>query len=337
MSTLLAPEPTHDDLVLDTTLRPSSIEEYIGQEQVKKTLRIAIDAARVRTEALEHVLLYGGPGLGKTTLAMIVAKELRGNIRMTSGPAVERPGDLAAVLTNLQSGDILFIDECHRLPKTVEELLYPAMEDRALDIMIGKGPAARTLRIDLPPFTLVAATTRLSLLSAPLRDRFGFHFHIDFYTPEELLKIINRSATIFGMQMEPSAAEAVAQRSRRTPRLANRLLKRVRDVAQVRNQTLITASVVEEAFTLLGVDALGLDGVDRKILETLIGKFRGGPVGVQALAAATNEEVETILEVYEPFLLQCGFLDRTPRGRIATSSAYQHLGIAIPVEQSSLI
>ncbi len=309
------------------SLRPRMLEEYIGQRDLRKNLSVYIEAARSRKEALDHVLLYGPPGLGKTTMANIIANELGVNFRITSGPAIERPGDLAALLTNLEAHDVLFIDEIHRLNRSVEEVLYPAMEDFALDIVMGKGPGARSYRLDLPPFTLVGATTRAGALAAPLRDRFGIIFRMQFYEPEELALIVKRAAGILGITIEDGGAAEIARRSRGTPRIANRLLKRVRDFAQVMGSGVITDAIAAESLSALHVDALGLDAVDREVLETIIYKFGGGPVGVDTIAASVSEERTTIEDVYEPYLMQLGFLSRTPRGRVATRAAYEHLGI----------
>lgn len=314
------------DWALDQSLRPTVWEEYIGQENIKQNLKILLQAAQERQHPPEHLLFYGPPGLGKTTLAYLIAKELTAQIKVTSGPAIERVGDLASILTNLSPGDILFIDEIHRLNKLIEEVLYPAMESGKLNIVIGKGPGARAIQLDLPPFTLIAATTRIALLSSPLRSRFsGGTFRLDFYSEEEIQEIIKRSAKILGVKIEPRAARTIAGRSRFTPRIANQFLKRARDLAQIKKKT-IDELIVKETLTLLGVDQIGLSAADRKILLTLIEKFSGGPVGLNTLAAATAEEEATIAEVHEPYLIQLGFLERTPRGRTATQKAYAHLG-----------
>ncbi|MFW6279368.1 MAG: Holliday junction branch migration DNA helicase RuvB [Bacillota bacterium] len=324
---IISPEKKENDEIFDQTLRPDKIENYIGQNKVKEKLNIFVQAAKNRDEALDHVLLYGPPGLGKTTLAHIIANELNVSLHTTSGPAIERPGDLASILTNLQKKDVLFIDEIHRLNKVVEEVLYPALEDYSLDIIIGKGPSARSVRLDLSPFTLVGATTRAGLISSPLRDRFGVINRLEFYSKEELTKIILRSAKILNIEIQDEGAREVAKRSRGTPRICNRLLKRVRDFAEVKADGVITTKVVEDALQLLEIDELGLDRIDHKLLNTIIKKFSGGPVGLNTMAAAISEETETIEEVYEPYLLQLGFINRTPRGRVATVAAYNHLDI----------
>ncbi len=311
-------------------LRPQSLDEFVGQHDIKENLSIFMDAAKKREEPIEHVLLYGNPGLGKTTLAHIIGNEMKAQVRITSGPALERVGDLAAILSNLGPGDILFIDEIHRMNKTIEEVLYPAMEDYALDLIVGKGPTARTLRLSLEKFTVIGATTRLSLLSSPLRDRFGATYHLNFYEDQDISKIISRSAGILNVGIENSAVDLLACRSRRTPRIANRLLKRARDYAEVRADGKVTHPVCTNALEMLSVDHQGLDQTDRFILETIINKFSGGPVGLTTIAAATQEEVQTIEDIHEPFLLQIGFLARTPRGRVATKHAYEHLRIKNP-------
>lgn len=324
---IMTAEMAVEDSKIETSLRPLSLSEYIGQEKAKEHLRIYIDAAKARGESLDHVLFYGPPGLGKTTLAGIIANEMGVNMKVTSGPAIEKPGEMAAILNNLQEGDVLFIDEIHRLNRQVEEVLYPAMEDFAIDIMIGKGAAARSIRLDLPHFTLVGATTRAGLLTAPLRDRFGVVHHLEFYTPEELQTIIVRSASVLGVEIDSKGAYAMARRSRGTPRLANRLLKRVRDFAQVKYDGVITEEVANFALDLLDVDKYGLEQLDRTILLTIIEKFSGGPVGLDTLAAAVGEDSGTLEDVYEPYLIKNGFLNRTPKGRVATDFAYRHLGI----------
>ena len=326
----VAPEVTENDRDNELSLRPHTLEEYIGQEQVKENLSVFMQAARLRGEPLDHVLLYGPPGLGKTTLSQIIAAEMGVNIRITSGPAIEKPGDLAALLTNLNENDILFIDEIHRLNRSVEEVLYPAMEDYALDIIIGKGPSARSIRIDLPRFTLVGATTRAGQLSAPLRDRFGVVFRLELYTPEELSQIVTRSAGILGIPCEAEGAMELARRSRGTPRIANRMLRRVRDFAEVRADGVITREVADEALRALEIDRLGLDPIDYRMLRAIIENYSGGPVGIDTLAATIGEESVTLWDVYEPYLMQLGFLTRTPRGRCVTRKAYEHLGLSVP-------
>ena len=324
---LTNPSQKDEDIGLDATLRPQTLNEYLGQEKIKESLRILLGAAQKRREPVEHILLCGAAGLGKTTLANIVAREMGVGLKTTSGPAIERVGDLGSILTNLADGDVLFIDEAHRLNKLIEEVLYPAMEDFKLDIVIGKGPSARTLQLDLPRFTLVAATTRPSLLSSPLRSRFGITFRLDFYQPEELEKIIARAAKILSIETHPEGVKKIARSARSTPRVANRLLKRVRDFAQVKGDGKITPELADQALAMLEIDELGLEPADRQILKFIIDKFDGGPVGLQALAAALSEEQDTIEDVYEPYLMQLGFITRTPRGRVATRPAYEHLRI----------
>ena len=327
---LLAATELFDDADIERSLRPQAMNDFPGQARVLQNLRIAIEAATKRGEALDHQLLYGPPGLGKTTLANIVANEMGVAIRTTSGPAIERPGDLAAILTNLKEHDILFIDEIHRLSRSVEEILYPAMEDFALDLVIGKGPGARSVRLAMPRFTLIGATTRYAMVSAPMRDRFGSVYRLEFYDPPTLSIIVKRSAQILGVPLPEDAAFEIARRSRGTPRIANRILRRVRDYAEVRGEGVITLESTRAALVLLDIDDLGLDETDRMVLRAIIEKFNGGPVGLETIAASISEESDTIMDVYEPFLLQCGFLQRTPRGRTATPAAYRHLGLAPP-------
>ncbi len=319
-----------EDFNLDRQLRPKYLDHFIGQDRIKDNLKIFVGAAQKRRETIEHVLLYGPPGIGKTTLASIIANMMNANIRITSGPAIERSGDLASLMTNLSDGDILFIDEIHRLNKVIEEVLYPAMEDYCLDLMVGKGPSAKSLRLDLPKFTIIGATTRVALLSSPLRDRFGVTYHLDFYEEKDIEKIITQSAQKLEAKIDAASAGEIAACARRTPRVANRLLKRVRDYAEMKNGGVINQKITRDALQALAIDRLGLDEVDRKILETIINKFQGGPVGIRTISAATSEEEDTIEDVYEPYLLQIGFLARTSQGRVATEHAYRHLGIKKP-------
>ncbi len=331
---VITSQKKEEDLPVENSLRPRTLDEYIGQERVKENLSVFISAAKQRSESLDHVLFHGFPGLGKTSLAAVISNELGVNLRSTSGPVIERPGDLAAILTNLEPGDVLFIDEIHRLNHVVEEILYPAMEDYKLDIIIGQGPSARTIKLDLPSFTLIGATTRAGLLSPPLRDRFGMSLRLEFYQPHELEMIILRSAKILGIVVEKDGAAEIARRSRGTPRIANRLLRRVRDYAQVRADGIISRQVADSALRMLDVDEKGFDGMDRKILSTIIEKYDGGPVGIETLAASVSEEKDTIEDVYEPYLIQEGFINKTPRGRLATRLAYEHLGIATTCSQN---
>ena len=334
---IVTPDYSPEDVDLELSLRPRAIDDYIGQEKVKENLKIYIEAAKNRNEALDHVLLYGPPGLGKTTLAGIIANEMGVNFRVTSGPAIEKPGDLAALLTNLNEGDVLFIDEIHRLSRAVEEVLYPAMEDNALDIIIGKGPSARSIRLDLPHFTLVGATTRAGQLSAPLRDRFGVVLRLELYSPEELGKIVTRSANILGIGIEDEGALEIASRSRGTPRIANRLLKRSRDFAEVVGNGTISSESANLALSRMEIDKLGLDNIDRLLLTSMVRNYNGGPVGLETIAATIGEEAVTIEDVYEPYLLQLGFISKTPRGRVVTPAGYNHLGIPMPGQQQMMM
>ncbi|KKQ20944.1 MAG: Holliday junction DNA helicase RuvB [Candidatus Staskawiczbacteria bacterium RIFCSPLOWO2_12_FULL_37_15] len=337
MSSVLDKKPEKEDEVIDSALRPKTWSDYIGQEKIKENIRIILTAAKQRSQSPDHLLFYGNSGLGKTTLAQLVALEMEKEIRISSGPAIERAGDLAAILTNLNEGDVLFLDEIHRINNTVEEYLYPAMEDYKLNLILGKGPMARIMELKLPKFTLIGATTRPALLSAPLRSRFGAIFQLNFYKPEDIEKIVERSARLLGIRIEPDAIKIIAERSRFTPRVANRLLKRARDFAEVGGNGIITKETSEHALNFLEVDKMGLEPGDRKILLALIEKFDGGPVGLQSLSAAAMEEEDTILDIYEPYLMQMGFIERTPRGRIASRLAYEHLGIKIKNSQSQLI
>lgn len=337
MSSILTKKPNKEDEVLDSALRPKNWSDYIGQDKIKENIRIIITAAKQRSQTPDHLLFYGNSGLGKTTLAHLIASEMGKEIRATSGPAIERAGDLAAILTNLSEGDVLFIDEVHRMNKTIEEYLYPAMEDYKLNLILGKGPMARTMELKLPKFTLIGATTRPALLSSPLRNRFGATFQLNFYEQKNIEKIIERSADILGIKIEPEAIKTIASRSRFTPRVANRLLKRVRDFAQVQGSGVITKEISDHALGFLEIDQMGLEQGDRKILTALIEKFNGGPVGLQSLSAAAMEEEDTILDIYEPYLMQRGFIERTPRGRVASRLAYKHLGIKQKNNQNQLI
>ena len=328
---LISAKTRQNEEEIEQSLRPRRLAEYIGQEKLKEHIQIMLEAAKAREDVLDHLLFYGPPGLGKTTISSVIANEMGVPIKTTSGPAIERPGDLASILTNLKADEVLFIDEIHRLNRTVEEVLYPAMEDFALDVMIGKGPSARSLRLNLPRFTIIGATTRLAMLSSPLRDRFGVTFRLEYYSQDAMEKIIRRSATILGVNIEPEGAVEIALRSRGTPRVANRLLRRARDFAQVRAEGVITREVAMEALSRLEIDRLGLDETDRRVLHAIVEKFEGGPVGLSTIAASISEETDAIMDVYEPYLLQLGFLVRTPRGRIATRKGYEHIGVPYPV------
>lgn len=328
---LISAKTRQNEEEIEQSLRPRRLAEYIGQEKLKEHIQIMLEAAKAREDVLDHMLFYGPPGLGKTTISSVIANEMGVPIKTTSGPAIERPGDLASILTNLKADEVLFIDEIHRLNRTVEEVLYPAMEDFALDVMIGKGPSARSLRLNLPRFTIIGATTRLAMLSSPLRDRFGVTFRLEYYSQDAMERIVHRSATILGVKVEPEGAVEIALRSRGTPRVANRLLRRARDFAQVRAQGVITREVAMDALSRLEIDRLGLDETDRRVLHTIIEKFEGGPVGLSTIAASISEETDAIMDVYEPYLIQLGFLVRTPRGRVATRKGYEHIGVPYPV------
>lgn len=324
---IITPEQNKEDKTFDLTLRPKDLSEFVGQNKIKENLKISIQAAKKRKEVLEHILFCGPAGTGKTSLSYIMAREMNANIKCTSGPAIEKAGDLAAILTNLEDNDILFIDECHRIPKIVEEVLYPAMEDYSLDIIIGKGPSARSLKLDLPKFTVIGATTRMGLLSSPLRDRFGSIYRLNYYIQDDIIKILNRSAGILSIELNENGSKEIAKRARSTPRIANRLLKRVRDYAEVKGNGIIDYKMANKSLKMMDIDQLGLDDIDRKILEIIIKRFKGGPCGLQVLSSITSEEKDTLEEVYEPYLLQLGFITRSSRGRIATKEAYKHLGL----------